>query len=160
MPRADLINQVFRPDLSVCIHLNAAPWKDQNQTELLDRNDYHVLVNGCYMGGELAYDNQRFEMLFRLLSGWDELEREYAECLSRSLARSTGLPAFVYKGPNAIKIGPVEGFGRETFLPTGFTEVPWFFWNRISPTPSKRTKGFAWAITRASLRWMGRCDYL
>ena len=52
--RADLINQVFRPDLSVCIHLNAAPWKDQNQTELLDRNDYHAfgewLLHGRRVG--------------------------------------------------------------------------------------------------------------
>lgn len=125
--RADLINQVFRPDLSVCIHLNAAPWKDQNQTELLDRNDYHVLVNGCYMGGELAYDNQRFEMLFRLLSGWDELEREYAECLSRSLARSTGLPSFAYKGPNAMKIGPVEGVWARNLLANRLYRSPVVF---------------------------------
>ena len=59
--RAKLIVTEIQPDLTVCLHLNAAPWKDPDQKKLLDRNDYHVLVNGCFMGGELAYDDQRFK---------------------------------------------------------------------------------------------------
>ncbi|MFL2937963.1 MAG: hypothetical protein ACJZ7A_02565, partial [Opitutales bacterium] len=125
--RADLINQDFRPDLTVCIHLNAAPWKDANQSELVDRNDYHVLVNGCYMGGELAYDNQRFEMLIRLLNGWNERERDYAESLSGSLARGTGLPAFAYKGPNALKIGSVPGVWARNLLANRLYRSPVVF---------------------------------
>ncbi|OUU12452.1 MAG: hypothetical protein CBC00_02250 [Verrucomicrobia bacterium TMED40] len=125
--RADLINQDFRPDLTVCIHLNAAPWKDANQSELVDRNDYHVLVNGCYMGGELSYDNQRFEMLIRLLNGWNERERDYAESLSYSLARGTGLPAFSYKGPNALKIGSVPGVWARNLLANRLYRSPVVF---------------------------------
>tara|TARA_E500000178_G_scaffold310491_1_gene325624 strand:+ start:162 stop:1028 length:867 start_codon:yes stop_codon:yes gene_type:complete len=125
--RADLINQDFRPDLTVCIHLNASPWKDANQSELVDRNDYHVLVNGCYMGGELSYDNQRFEMLIRLLNGWNERERDYAESLSYSLARGTGLPAFSYKGPNALKIGSVPGVWARNLLANRLYRSPVVF---------------------------------
>ena len=125
--RADLINQDFRPDLTVCIHLNAAPWKDANQSELVERNDYHVLVNGCYMGGELSYDNQRFEMLIRLLNGWNERERDYAESLSYSLARGTGLPAFSYKGPNALKIGSVPGVWARNLLANRLYRSPVVF---------------------------------
>ena len=58
--RAKLINEKIRPDLVVCLHLNASPWKDPEKKELGETNDFHVLVNGCYMGGELALDDQRF----------------------------------------------------------------------------------------------------
>ena len=44
-------------------------------------------VNGCYMGGELALDDQRFEMLLRLLNGWHlrvESRRRHVGCLGKS----------------------------------------------------------------------------
>jgi N-acetylmuramoyl-L-alanine amidase len=51
--RADLINHSIKPDLVISIHFNAAPWPDAEKRELVGRNDHHILVNGCYMGGEL-----------------------------------------------------------------------------------------------------------
>jgi hypothetical protein len=79
------------------------------------------------MGGELAYDNQRFEMLIRLLNGWNERERGYAESLSGSLARGTGLPAFAYKGPNALKIGSVPGVWARNLLANRLYRSPVVF---------------------------------
>ena len=70
MARSEIVKN-RKPDLILCIHLNAAPWPDPEEKSLVSRNDYHVLVNGCYMGGEMAYDNQRFEMIWRLLNRWD-----------------------------------------------------------------------------------------
>jgi len=65
------------------------------------------------MGGEVADDKQRFEMIFRLLNGWHETEKIFAENISKSFSKMTGLPAFAYKGPNAVKVGNVEGvWGR------------------------------------------------
>ena len=111
--RAQLINEKIKPDLVICLHLNAAPWDDPDHFSLVTRNDYHVLVNGCYMGGEVADDKQRFEMIFRLLNGWHETEKIFAENISKSFSEMTGLPAFKYKGPNAVKVGNVEGvWGR------------------------------------------------
>ncbi|MDG1139131.1 MAG: N-acetylmuramoyl-L-alanine amidase [Opitutales bacterium] len=111
--RARKINRQIKPDLVVCLHLNAAPWGDPDEKELVERNDYHVLVNGCYMGGELAYDDQRFEMLYRLLSAWSKTEKDVAEEVGKVFHQKTGLPAFRYRGPNAIKVGAVPGvWGR------------------------------------------------
>ena len=99
--RAELINQSIKPDLVICIHLNAAPWANPEQKELVERNDHHMLVNGCYMGGELAYDDQRFEMIWRLLNRWSVTEQHLAESLSLSFSEITSMPTFSYKGPNA-----------------------------------------------------------
>ena len=125
--RARLINEEIRPDLVICLHLNAAPWKNPDQIELVERNDYHLLVNGCYMGGELAFDDQRFELLFRLLNGWDETERVLAEDLSRSFKKKSSLPAFRYHGPNAVKVGSVPGVWGRNLLANRIYRCPVVF---------------------------------
>ena len=114
--RAKLVNEVIRPDLVICLHLNAAPWPDPEQFELVKRNDFHVLVNGCFMGGELSDDNQRFEMVFRLVNRWNEAEKEIAEHLSHAFIHKTNLSIFNYKGPNALKVGDVPGVWARNLL--------------------------------------------
>ena len=125
--RARLVNEQIRPDLVVCLHLNASAWKDPEKKELSERNDFHVLVNGCYMGGELALDDQRFEMMLRLLGGWHDLERRLAENVSVALAEYTKLPAFSYKGPNALKVGKVEGVWARNLLANRLYRCPVVF---------------------------------
>jgi len=125
--RARLVNEKIRPDLVVCLHLNASAWKDPEKKELGEPNDFHVLVNGCYMGGELALDDQRFEMMLRLLNGWHELEQKLAEDVSFALAKATKLPAFSYKGPNALKIGKVEGVWARNLLANRLYRCPVVF---------------------------------
>ena len=127
--RAEIINQSIQPDLVICLHFNAAPWPDSEKQQLVERDDHHMLVNGCYMGGELAYDDQRFEMIWRLVNRWSEPEQRLAECLSRAFSKATGLPTFSYKGPNALKIGDVPGVwarnllaNRSYFCPVVFLE--------------------------------------
>ena len=125
--RARLVNEKIRPDLVICLHLNASAWKDPEKKELSERNDFHVLVNGCYMGGELALDDQRFEMMLRMLNGWHELEQRLAEDVSVALAKATKLPAFSYKGPNALKIGKVEGVWARNLLANRLYRCPVVF---------------------------------
>ena len=126
MVRSEIIRK-SQPDLVLCIHLNAAPWPDPDNKSLVTRNDYHVLVNGCYMGGEVAYDNQRFEMIWRLVNRWAGKERLIAEHMSQAFAQETGLPAFAYKGPNALKIGEVEGVWARNLLANRIYEAPVVF---------------------------------
>jgi len=126
MARSEKIRK-SRPDLVLCIHLNAAPWPDPDNKSLVDRNDYHVLVNGCYMGGEIAYDNQRFEMIWRLLHRWEGTERLIAEHMSQAFSQETRLPAFAYKGPNALKVGKVEGVWARNLLANRIYEAPVIF---------------------------------
>jgi N-acetylmuramoyl-L-alanine amidase len=127
--RAHLVNQSIQPDLVICLHFNAAPWPDPQKQRLVERDDHHILVNGCYMGGELVYDDQRFEMIWRLVNRWSETEHILAEYLSHSFSQRTGLPTFSYKGPNALKIGDVPGVwarnllaNRRYFCPVIFLE--------------------------------------
>ncbi|MEK9772842.1 MAG: hypothetical protein VW576_04700 [Opitutae bacterium] len=125
--RAELLNQSIKPDLVICIHLNAAPWADPKQRELVERNDHHMLVNGCYMGGELAYDDQRFEMIWRLLNRWSVTEQHLAESLSLSFSEITSMPAFSYHGPNALKVGQVPGVWARNLLASRLYRCPVVF---------------------------------
>ena len=126
MARSQIVKKM-KPDLVLCIHLNAAPWPNPDERSLVSRNDYHVLVNGCYMGGEIAYDNQRFEMIWRLVNRWDVRERFIAEHISKAFGQKTGLPAFAYKGPNALKVGEVEGVWARNLLANRIYEGPVIF---------------------------------
>ena len=126
MARSEVVEKL-QPDLVLSIHLNAAPWADPDKKELVDRNDFHVLVNGCYMGGEIAYDNQRFEMFERLLNGWSEVECSVAEEIAISFAEKTRLPAFAYKGPNALKVGDVPGVWARNLLANRIYSCPVVF---------------------------------
>jgi N-acetylmuramoyl-L-alanine amidase len=124
--RKKFINRI-RPDLVICLHLNAAPWADAENPKLVERNDYHILINGCYMGGELADENQRFEMIWRLFSRWNGIEKLLADKIALAFAEQTKLPAFVYKGPNALKVGEVEGVWARNLLANRIYQCPVVF---------------------------------
>ncbi len=124
--RADLLAEI-NPDLVICIHFNAAPWPDEEKRDLVDRNDHHALVNGCYMGGEMAYDDQRYELMFRLLNRWHESERPLAESIAMAFSQATELPAFSYKGPNALKVGNVPGVWARNLLANRIYRCPVVF---------------------------------
>ena len=76
--RADVVNTKLQPDLVICLHFNAEGWGDPLRPEFVPRNHLHVLVNGCYSAGELRFDDQRYEMLLKLLN------RSHAEELAAS----------------------------------------------------------------------------
>ena len=127
MARALKVNEKLKPDLVVCIHLNAAPWPTPEKDSLVERNDYHVLTNGAYLGGEVALDNQRLEMLVKLLNRSHKDELSLAECMAQSFKRATGLPAFNYKGPNAVKIGDTPGVWGRNLMANRLYECPVVF---------------------------------
>ncbi|HEY0790146.1 MAG TPA: hypothetical protein VGD78_03680 [Chthoniobacterales bacterium] len=103
--RAVRVNDVLRPDLVICLHFNAEPWGDPDHPELVEANHLHLLVNGDYSPGELAYDDVRFEMWQRLLGRTHEEELAVAEAVAGALARATGLPPYQYHSPNAVPVG-------------------------------------------------------
>ncbi len=71
--RAALVNFKLHPDLVLCLHFNAEGWGDPNNPTLTDANHLHLLVNGSYLAEELEFDDERFEMIRRLLSrAYDE----------------------------------------------------------------------------------------
>ena len=104
--RAKLINAEIHPDLVLCLHFNAEPWGDPTHPSLIDKNHLHLLVTGDFAQTELAYDDERFDMVRKLLSHAYDEELAASDSVATSLAQATGLPPYVYTGSNAIRVGP------------------------------------------------------
>jgi N-acetylmuramoyl-L-alanine amidase len=103
--RAELVNIKLQPDLVVCLHLNAEGWGDPLRPDFVPRNHLHVIVNGCYSASELRFDDQRFEMLMKLLSRSYPEELAASEHVANALAAATKLPPYRYTTGNAIRTG-------------------------------------------------------
>jgi N-acetylmuramoyl-L-alanine amidase len=103
--RAEIVNRRLRPDVVLCLHFNAEAWGDPAKPTLVDKNHLHVLVNGCYLQPEMDFDDERFEMVRRILSRAYFEEVSLAEKLAQILVKKTQLPAYEYTKDNAIKVG-------------------------------------------------------
>jgi hypothetical protein len=104
--RAVLVNAKLHPDLVICLHFNAEPWGDPNNPTLVDANHLHLLVNGSYLQDELELDDERFEMIRRLLSRAYEEELPLADAIATAMARETKLPPYQYPTTNSTtKVG-------------------------------------------------------
>jgi hypothetical protein len=104
--RARVVNDELKPDLVLCLHFNAEAWGKDAEPELVPRNHFHVLVNGAYSAVELRLDDNRHDMLLRLLGGMTGEEQRLATRIAETFARATALPPWVYAGNNAV---PVNG---------------------------------------------------
>lgn len=103
--RAEIVNRRMKPDVTLCLHFNAEDWGDPARPTLVRENHLHLLLNGKYGADELKYDDQKFDMLMRLLGRcWPE-ELAISEAVAGSMARVTGLPAYTYLGGNASRAG-------------------------------------------------------
>ncbi|MEY2479926.1 MAG: hypothetical protein QOI04_853 [Verrucomicrobiota bacterium] len=94
--RAVLVNTKLHPDLVLCLHFNAEGWGDPKNPTLIDHNHLHLLVSGSYLKDELEYDDERFEMLRKLLSRAYDEELPLADTIAGAMAEETQLPAFEY----------------------------------------------------------------
>jgi hypothetical protein len=104
--RAVLVNTKLHPDLVLCLHLNAEGWGDPNAPTLIDTNHLHLLVNGSYLKDELEFDDERFEMIRRLLSRAYDEELPLADTIAGAMARETKLPPYEYPTANSTtKVG-------------------------------------------------------
>lgn len=103
--RARLVNLRLRPDVVLCLHFNAEAWGDEKNPTLIDKNHLHLLVNGSYLPAELEFDDLRFEMLHRLLSGTFDEEVKAADAAATAMAKKTGLPAYEYTKDIVTKVG-------------------------------------------------------
>jgi hypothetical protein len=104
--RAALVNFKLHPDLVLCLHFNAEGWGAPDNPTLTDTNHLHLLVNGSYLQQELEYDDERFEMIRRLLSRVYDEELPLADTIAGAMARETQLPAYEYPTKNSTtKVG-------------------------------------------------------
>src|SRR5438128_12234731 len=104
--RAALVNFKLHPDLVLCLHFNAEGWGDPNNPTLTNIDHLHLLVNGSYLQQELEYDDERFEMIRRLLSRAYDEELPLADTIAAAMARETQLPPYEYPTTNSTtKVG-------------------------------------------------------
>lgn len=103
--RAKLVNTRLRPDVVLCLHFNAEAWGDERNPTFIDRNHLHLLVNGTYLAPELAFDDERFEMLRRLLSRVSDEEIMIADKVAATMAQATQLPPYQYTTGNVTPVG-------------------------------------------------------
>jgi len=104
--RAVLVNFKLHPDLVLCLHFNAEGWGDPTSPMLTDTNHLHLLVNGSYLADEPEFDDQRLEMIRRLLSRAYEEELSLADTIALAMSRETGLAPYAYPTTNSTtKVG-------------------------------------------------------
>ena len=103
--RAKKVNTSIKPDVVLCLHYNAEAWGDATAPQFSPVNHMHVLINGCYSPLELEQQDVRFEMFYRLFSRMHEEELPLAETVANGMRAATGLPAYVYTTPNALRVG-------------------------------------------------------
>ncbi|HEY7001516.1 MAG TPA: N-acetylmuramoyl-L-alanine amidase [Candidatus Udaeobacter sp.] len=104
--RAALVNFKLHPDLVLCLHFNAEGWGDPNNPTLIDVNHLHLLVNGSYLAAELEFDDERFEMIRRLLSRAYDEELPLADNVARVMSSETYLAPYEYPTTNSTtKVG-------------------------------------------------------
>jgi N-acetylmuramoyl-L-alanine amidase len=97
-----------RSDLVLCLHFNAEPWGDPKAPNLVDRTHFHLLLNGGYTDEELAFADQRFEMLRKLLQRTHRQEAALGTSVAAAFYQLTGLPPYAYP-PNTRNARTVDG---------------------------------------------------
>ena len=105
--RAKKVNHEIHPDLVLCLHFNAESWGNPFDPQLSDNNHFHLLLNGAYTSGEVAHDDERFEMLLKILQRIHPEEKALATDLAAAFKELTALPPYKYK-PFSLRALPLD----------------------------------------------------
>jgi N-acetylmuramoyl-L-alanine amidase len=108
--RAARVNFTLHPDLVLCLHFNAEGWGDPSNPTLTETNHLHLLVNGSYLAEELEFDDERFEMIRRLLSRAYDEELPLADAVALAMAHETSLPPYQYPTTNSTTQVGTSGY--------------------------------------------------
>ncbi len=122
--RARRVNEVLQPDLVLCLHFNAEAWGDPTSPTLTDKNHFHVLINGSYAPDEIAHDDERYEMVRRILSRTYAEELPLADTMAASFAHATGLPPYEYTTDTVKKVGTSNYVFARNLLATRVFRCP------------------------------------
>ncbi len=100
--RAEKVNEGIRPDLVLALHFNAEGWGNPARPTLTNINHLHLLINGCYSADELSHEDQRHDLMVKLLNRSGAEEAAVSRTVAASMARATGLPPYTYSSAIAI----------------------------------------------------------
>ncbi len=122
--RARLVNQRYKPDLVLALHFNAEAWGNPARPILTELNHLHLLVSGCYSARELEYDDQRYDLMVKLLNRSHDKEVSVSRAVAQGMARATGLPPYTYRGDTAINVGGSPYIWARNLLANRLFECP------------------------------------
>lgn len=123
--RAEKVNKSIKPDIVLAVHFNAEPWGNAERPKFVDANHMHLLVTGGFTRDELAYDDQLYAMLVKLMSGCFSEENALAQQLAKSLHKATGLPPYVYKeSADAVRVSGSTYVWARNLLANRLFECP------------------------------------
>jgi N-acetylmuramoyl-L-alanine amidase len=91
--RAEKIAEL-KPDFTICLHYNAAPWRYRPQ--LFKVNKLVIFVQGSYMKEELEEENQRYFLMKNILSGDIDRELEIGKYIGEAMEKTFAMPAENY----------------------------------------------------------------
>ncbi len=122
--RAKKVNSRIKPDLVLALHFNAEAWGDPGHPTLAGANHLHLLVSGCYSAGELAYEDQRYDLMVKLLNRSYGEEVAVSRAVAASMARTTGLPPYTYTSGTALNVGGSPYIWARNLLANRLFECP------------------------------------
>jgi hypothetical protein len=125
--RGKKINLTIKPDFVLCLHVNAEPWGNSESPAFVEANHFHMLINGTYSDPEISFDDQRFELIHRLVERIHPEEVEMATTAADVMAEATGLPPYVYPGSNASRTPTSEFVWSRNLLATRVYDCPVLF---------------------------------
>lgn len=102
--RAKLVNESIHPDIVLCLHFNAEAWGNEKNPTLVQENHLHLLVTGAWGRSELEYEDQRLDMLVKLLNRSFNEEVAVSNAVASTMAKATGLPPYVYRGGSVVRV--------------------------------------------------------
>jgi len=102
--RARIVNESICPDLVLCLHFNAEDWGNERNPRLVNDNHLHFLITGALTQEELSYEDQRLDMLVKLLNRSFAEELPLTNAMAAAMARATGLPPYHYQGGSVVRV--------------------------------------------------------
>lgn len=98
----------LRPDLTLCIHFNAAPWGSPYRPDFVPQSRLVVFVHGQYGPDEIAYEDERFGLVRKLLEGTAPEEAALAALVAKNLQKVwPDYPPETYQDwPAVRRVGP------------------------------------------------------
>ena len=81
--RARRVNEELRPDFTLCLHYNAAPWGRSGRASLANANRLILFAHGSYTADELGFDDQKFHLFQKLLENSTPEELEIGAAIGK-----------------------------------------------------------------------------
>lgn len=98
--RGDKVNNEIKPDLVLCLHFNAEGWGNPLLPRLVTNNHFHLILNGAYMDEEVTLEDQRFEIIRKIVERIHPEEAALAESVASAFVEKSKLPPYLYE-PNS-----------------------------------------------------------